>query len=293
VLVPLADVRKGAMALAKEIGESGRSRCCRRARHAARFADGAERRPSANWSSRIGRARRGLQGGREVLREKRAGNFKVVEPMAQVSGKAAIVTAALPASARPARDAGARGRRCWSPISTMPWARLSSTASPRPAARPANCTMTCATSGVAGVIAEGGVRNFGPPRLMVANAGIGVMSPIETMSLADWQRQQANQTWMASFPVDQTCLPALPARRRRLDRAGMSSIAGRAARRGLAAYSATKGGGAAAGEVGGDWNMAADNIRLQLGASRHHRHADLGQDPDRAPRANNRRNGGR
>ncbi len=41
-----------------------------------------------------------------------------------------------------------------------------------------------------GVIAEA-EKNFGRLDIMVANAGIGVMSPIETMTLADWQRQQA------------------------------------------------------------------------------------------------------
>jgi NAD(P)-dependent dehydrogenase (short-subunit alcohol dehydrogenase family) len=41
-----------------------------------------------------------------------------------------------------------------------------------------------------GIIAEA-ERNFGRLDIMVANAGIGIMSPIETMTLADWQRQQA------------------------------------------------------------------------------------------------------
>ena len=41
-----------------------------------------------------------------------------------------------------------------------------------------------------GVIAEA-EKHFSRLDIMVANAGIGVMSPIETMTLADWQRQQA------------------------------------------------------------------------------------------------------
>ena len=40
------------------------------------------------------------------------------------------------------------------------------------------------------VIAEAEKR-FGRLDIMVANAGIGIMAPIETMTLADWQRQQA------------------------------------------------------------------------------------------------------
>ena len=41
-----------------------------------------------------------------------------------------------------------------------------------------------------GIIADAEKR-FGRLDIMVANAGIGVMAPIETMTLADWQRQQA------------------------------------------------------------------------------------------------------
>src|SRR5258708_30501212 len=41
-----------------------------------------------------------------------------------------------------------------------------------------------------GVIAEA-EQAFGRLDIMVANAGIGIMSPIAAMTLADWQRQQA------------------------------------------------------------------------------------------------------
>ncbi|WP_395715231.1 SDR family NAD(P)-dependent oxidoreductase, partial [Reyranella sp.] len=41
-----------------------------------------------------------------------------------------------------------------------------------------------------GVVAEAEKR-FGRLDIMVANAGIGIMAPIESMTLADWQRQQA------------------------------------------------------------------------------------------------------
>src|SRR5258708_10542898 len=45
-------------------------------------------------------------------------------------------------------------------------------------------------AGWPGVIAEAEKR-FGRLDIMVANAGIGIMSPIAEMTLADWQRQQA------------------------------------------------------------------------------------------------------
>ena len=90
-----------------------------------------------------------------------------------------------------------------------------------------------------GVITEA-ERNFGRLDIMVANAGIGVMSPIETMSLADWQRQQAINLDGVFLSVKH----AIPA----LKKVGggsivlMSSVAGLRGAPGLAAYSATKGG---------------------------------------------------
>jgi len=90
-----------------------------------------------------------------------------------------------------------------------------------------------------GVIAEA-EQNFGRLDIMVANAGIGIMSPIETMTLADWQRQQAINLDGVFLSIKH----AIPA----LRRAGggsivlMSSIAGLRGAPGLAAYSATKGG---------------------------------------------------
>lgn len=83
-------------------------------------------------------------------------------------------------------------------------------------------------------------KNFGRLDIMVANAGIGIMSPIETMTLADWQRQQAINLDGVFLSVKH----AIPAMRK----AGggsivlMSSIAGLRGAPGLAAYSATKGG---------------------------------------------------
>jgi NAD(P)-dependent dehydrogenase (short-subunit alcohol dehydrogenase family) len=90
-----------------------------------------------------------------------------------------------------------------------------------------------------GVIAEA-ERNFGRLDIMVANAGIGVMSPIETMTLADWQRQQAINLDGVFLSIKHS-IPAL----RRVGGGSivlMSSIAGLRGAPGLAGYSATKGG---------------------------------------------------
>ena len=90
-----------------------------------------------------------------------------------------------------------------------------------------------------GVIAEAEKR-FGRLDIMVANAGIGIMAPIETMTLADWQKQQAINLDGVFLSVKH----AIPA----LRKAGggsivlMSSVAGLRGAPGLAAYSATKGG---------------------------------------------------
>ncbi|WP_422002111.1 SDR family NAD(P)-dependent oxidoreductase [Reyranella sp.] len=90
-----------------------------------------------------------------------------------------------------------------------------------------------------GVIAEAETQ-FGRLDIMVANAGIGIMAPIETMTLGDWQKQQAINLDGVFLSVKN----AIPA----LRKAGggsivlMSSIAGLRGAPGLAAYSATKGG---------------------------------------------------
>jgi len=90
-----------------------------------------------------------------------------------------------------------------------------------------------------GIVAEAEKR-FGKLDIMVANAGIGVMSPIETMTLADWQRQQAINLDGVFLSIKH----AIPALRRA--KGGslvlMSSVAGLRGAPGLAAYSATKGG---------------------------------------------------
>ena len=90
-----------------------------------------------------------------------------------------------------------------------------------------------------GVIAEAEKR-FGRLDIMVANAGIGIMAPIATMTLADWQRQQAINLDGVFLSIKH----AIPA----LKKQGggsivlMSSVAGLRGAPGLAAYSATKGG---------------------------------------------------
>ena len=90
-----------------------------------------------------------------------------------------------------------------------------------------------------GIVADAEKR-YGRLDIMVANAGIGIMSPIATMTLADWQRQQAINL-DGVFP---SCKHSIPPRKRA---AGgtivlMSSVAGLRGAPGLAAYSATKGG---------------------------------------------------
>ena len=106
-----------------------------------------------------------------------------------------------------------------------------------------------------GVIAEA-EKNFGRLDIMVANAGIGVAAPIETMALADWQRQQAINLDGVFLSIKH----AIPA----LRRAGggslvlMSSIAGLRGAPGLAAYSATKGGVRLLAKSGGGLEHAAD-----------------------------------
>jgi NAD(P)-dependent dehydrogenase (short-subunit alcohol dehydrogenase family) len=90
-----------------------------------------------------------------------------------------------------------------------------------------------------GVIEEAEKR-YGRLDIMVANAGIGIMSPIATMTLADWQKQQAINLDGVFLSI-RSSIPAMK-------RAGggsivlMSSVAGLRGAPGLAAYSATKGG---------------------------------------------------
>ncbi|WP_428685723.1 SDR family NAD(P)-dependent oxidoreductase [Reyranella sp.] len=90
-----------------------------------------------------------------------------------------------------------------------------------------------------GIVADAEKR-YGRLDIMVANAGIGIMSPIATMTLADWQRQQAINLDGVFLSIKYS-IPAMK-------RVGggsivlMSSVAGLRGAPGLAAYSATKGG---------------------------------------------------
>lgn len=90
-----------------------------------------------------------------------------------------------------------------------------------------------------GIVADA-EKQYGRLDIMVANAGIGIMSPIATMTLADWQRQQAINLDGVFLSIKHS-IPAMK-------RAGggsivlMSSVAGLRGAPGLAAYSATKGG---------------------------------------------------
>jgi NAD(P)-dependent dehydrogenase (short-subunit alcohol dehydrogenase family) len=90
-----------------------------------------------------------------------------------------------------------------------------------------------------GIVAEAEKR-FGRLDIMVANAGIGIMTPIATMTLADWQKQQAINLDGVFLSIRHS-IPAMK-------KVGggsivlMSSVAGLRGAPELAAYSATKGG---------------------------------------------------
>src|SRR5450432_3870604 len=109
-----------------------------------------------------------------------------------------------------------------------------------------------------GIVAEAETR-FGRLDIMVANAGIGIMSPIATMTLADWQKQQAINLDGVFLSIKHS-IPAMK-------KAGggsivlMSSIAGLRGAPGLAGYSATKGGVRLLAKSVA-LEHAADNIRV-------------------------------
>jgi NAD(P)-dependent dehydrogenase (short-subunit alcohol dehydrogenase family) len=108
-------------------------------------------------------------------------------------------------------------------------------------------------------IVDAAEKRFGRLDIMVANAGIGLMVPLEQMTLADWQRQQAINLDGVFLSIKH----AIPAMRR----AGggsiilMSSVAGLRGSAGLAAYSATKGGVRLLAKSAA-LETAADNIRV-------------------------------
>jgi NAD(P)-dependent dehydrogenase (short-subunit alcohol dehydrogenase family) len=108
-------------------------------------------------------------------------------------------------------------------------------------------------------IIQAAETRFGRLDILVANAGIGLMGPLEEMSLADWRRQQAINLDGVFLSVKH----AIPAMRR----AGggsiilMSSVAGLRGAAGLAGYCATKGGVRLFAKAAA-LEMASDNIRV-------------------------------
>ena len=116
---------------------------------------------------------------------------------------------------------------------------------------------------------------------MVANAGIGIRAADRRHDARPTGSKQNAINLDGVFLSVKHCLPLM-----RKTGGGsivlMSSLAGLRGAPGLAAYSATKGGVRLfAKSIAMECAAAGDGIRCQLRASRHHRHADLGQDPDR------------
>ena len=128
-------------------------------------------------------------------------------------------------------------------------------------------------------------ERYGRLDILVANAGIGIMAPsIVEMSLADWRRQTAVNLDGVFLSV-KFCIPLM----RRSGGGSIimtSSIAGLRGSATLAGYCATKGGVRLfAKAIAMECASRERRHPRQLGASRHHRHADLGQDPARRRRA--------
>jgi len=102
---------------------------------------------------------------------------------------------------------------------------------------------------------------FGRLDILVANAGIGIMTMTLDMSLADWRRQNAINLDGVFLSV-KYCVPAM----RRTGGGSivmMSSVAGLRGAAGLAGYSASKGGVRLfAKSVAMECAMAGDNIRV-------------------------------
>ena len=121
----------------------------------------------------------------------------------------------------------------------------------------------------------GTMDHHGRIDVLVNNAGIGIGASIIEMPLADWQRQQAVNL-DGVFLGMKHCIPPMR------DTGGgsiinISSVAGLRGYATLAGYNATKG-GVRLLTKGVAFGVRAETLERtgQLGASRHHRHADLG-----------------
>ena len=141
------------------------------------------------------------------------------------------------------------------------------------------------------------MKRYGRLDVLVANAGIGIAVPsITQMSLADWRRQTAINLDGVFLSVKH----GLPAMRKTGGGSVimMSSLAGLRGSAEPVRLLRDQGRRAAVCESDRDGmrHLRRRHPR-QLGASRHHRHADLGQDPDggvrrRAKRADRSRGAG-
>ena len=124
------------------------------------------------------------------------------------------------------------------------------------------------------------MKRYGRLDVLVSNAGIGIAVPsITEMSLADWRRQTAINLDGVFLSVKH-CLPAM-----RKTGGGsvimMSSLAGLRGAAEPVRLLRDQGRRAAVCESDRDgMRHVRRRHPRQLGASRHHRHADLGQDPD-------------
>ena len=158
----------------------------------------------------------------------------------------------------------------------------------KPAARRSSCLRTSPARRAGSKSWPRSRSAIGRLDILVSNAGIGIAVPsIADMSLEDWRRQTAINLDGVFLSVKH-CLPADAQDRRRLDHHDV--VAGGPARRARPVRLLRHQGRRPAVRQGD-----RDGVRLgrrrhpgQLGASRHHRHADLGQDSDGSGRAADR-----
>ena len=124
------------------------------------------------------------------------------------------------------------------------------------------------------------MKRYGRLDVLVSNAGIGICSAVDHRDVAGGLAAADRDQSRRRVPAVKHCLPAM-----RKTGGGsiimMSSLAGLRGAAGLSGYCATKGGVRLFAKA---IAMECAHVRRrhprQLGASRHHRHADLGQDSD-------------